>query len=924
MPLALGLCHLVSVMLILFTGPLHARADLVSRSDYCFDKTCRPSNKNITWDRQISSSSESEYAKLQRRQAELCRQGKIGAPGQLQDGCSMWRFKYIDEESVSGFKVKIADKSLDERLANIIYTSLSVKALITDYFSVNGEDANEMEQNFRSLEGPQVNADQCHWQLEQMLAQLDELEARLDNKRHNSSFELALDERHIRLARAMDSYGRYEAGALLGKHQFLGSFAGCKSSRLLLPALEASDSDGDREQRDNELVKTRFCWARMDLSRHMSASLRARKKDSFEAAEHVLQVGVCLPESCHTRNFLKGHDHNKRLLQRLVDSQFKLPASLYVDESLPLQSVYCLADEQSAYKVPLSGKLALSFVGVWFLLTIYATYYHEMRRKPRLSSDKKNDDHGYDEVGGNYVDRRKWARDLLDCLNLKKSWQDFMGEKHDRAGTDSAARQQQQQQVSFARPQQIDLDTLNPIKALGCMLVVFGHAILVVLYSPTDMLGILSRFEEDPLALGTLAATLIVDTFFVISGILMGYIVMVRSAKSKRDQSAPASESSSGQTNDSSGALISDKKADSENKLATATAQTRQPEAMLFLKQWLSFVLTRYLRLVPLLFLIFWLKRSVLVYYMAYGQPLMDNGFHKETSFGACKRESWWTPFTMMAAFLPLSQQCMPQAWSIASDLFFTITVAPIVLIMTKRPRTALIVGSVAFLVSWLWAMKTHMTLPIEKEAALIHLRAHGFVGMFGETSYLYTYPHLRLGPILVGVLAGYTIHKYETTAASEHKQWYRGWPTRLSFALLPALVVFVCFLRDIMSLLAGYESYLFASILVGGRIVWTLANGIVFIRMTTDWSQAYLMRQFSSKFWLPVIKLNLAILLVHVDVLFSLASNSLVIDYFSYSNMLRLFCTAYLTCIPLAILVHVIFESPVNKLTKRYVLSVL
>ena len=92
-----------------------------------------------------------------------------------------------------------------------------------------------------------------------MVGQLDELETKLASMRYDP--EAQLDAHHVRLARVLDSYGRYASGSFGGIHvnRALGAYEQCLESSgvsaaaaAAATALTARTADTHFRQRQNQ------------------------------------------------------------------------------------------------------------------------------------------------------------------------------------------------------------------------------------------------------------------------------------------------------------------------------------------------------------------------------------------------------------------------------------------------------------------------------------------------------------------------------------------------------------------------------------------------------------------------------------------------------------------------------------------------
>lgn len=769
------------------------------------------------------------------------------------------------EEFKEGFKVLMDEKSIDERLANIIY-SVEMKTVVDfDFFKFNSGDPLEDKRNELLAGGPKKDDELCGQHLGQMLAQADELAGMLERKRQNSSVTLRLKPKHIHLARVLDSFGRYESGYMSGRTHSFGSYEQCLNTPLKL----AGQNDDHHDDEKITDVGARFCWARLNIDRHLNSILRSRKKTTFEPGSHVLSVGICIPESCHSSSFTR-YEH---LFQRLVGMQFKLPQSMYLEEKLRVESVFCLVDDESELAaLPTSGKLVLAFMLLWLLSTLFVTTF--------IASDS-------------YLEEEKSGDTWLECLDLKRSWRDFVGDKRKAVGPIEDKGAQQARRVEF--------NTLNPVRWLGCAFVVWAHALLVRMGFSQDQLHLPYLLETETSGGLVIVSSAVVDTFFAITGILMAYITMRRSAGPTQQSVVAVIRTPADQATDGNS---------TNKKAAPRTSLTRQ-----FIVAYSQIVRARYLRLLPLLVLIYAFKRTVFVY-LGSG-PLWDFGLNRETAYGACKQESWLVPFAFWSSFKPLSRQCLMQSWSVSCDMYATVFLAPVLIIMTRRPKVATFMLAAICLLSYQWLLVAISRLDPGDGFAVRDLRAQGMGAIYARISHVYTYPMYRISSFAIGMLAGHALHWYEADESRQWPGWFRGPGTKFSLFYIASVFTLLANGSKLRHAIHPFHLLLFPSFMTLGKLLWALSNCLVFLRMMTDWNQSFLMRAAAGKFWQALSKLNYGILLMHFDLLFLDISWPPQGNLNNMYSIFQAFTTVYLVSSGLSLLTFVVFENPMDKLVK-------
>lgn len=766
----------------------------------------------------------------------------------INDKSNRWKWKYIEEHK-PGFEVLIRESSLDERLSNLVHVSKMARLQDIEVDIIDSGDAKLDIEYGEMVKGSKVDDVKCGIELEKMVSMLVELEQLIESKRkfnletfnniNNNLSSFKMQDKHIRFATVLDSYGRYQSGSLSGLTYFLGAYEQCIGTQLQL----------DIETIPDQRTSTRYCVALLAIDKHLTATLRRSiQRDSSKNVS--LHVGMCIPKSCHSDSLLKY----KHLYEQLLYSQFEMPKSIFQDQKPELNSIFCYPDEDSQFmQIPLSGKLFIVTLIVWFALIGFFTYIGQAERRQQF-------------------DCQNWMTHFRNSLNLKRSWQDFILED-----------------AKVNKIDKIQLDILNPIKVLGFVYVVWGHSIMGHLIATRDIITAYEKLQSDIFMTVNLNGPLVVDTFFVITGIFITFVTIRRLRKQ-----------------------IATKRMLQENGT---------DEIKSHVKNSLYLISTRYLRLVPLYFLIFWFKKSLLPFVGS--GPLWDHGLNKATLDGSCKLESWSTPFTYLSAYKPLSRQCLPQAWSVANDLYFSIFLAPIVVLMAKRPKLASLIFIVIATASVATMLKAMETSQHELKADAADFKTHAIVQFLCDHSVLYTAAHHRVFSMIIGALAGCLLCHYGENSIKQWPQILKGAATKLSFAIMIATIAgptlvplykeepfFKAFPKP-QGLLDHINSTF--------RAFWCISIAIIFIRMTTDWKDNYLMQNCAGKFWKIASKLNYAILLVHVDLLIIQVHLLTSMPNFSKMAMFSLFASSFVLAVCLSLILHVCIENPIDKLLRGY-----
>jgi peptidoglycan/LPS O-acetylase OafA/YrhL len=824
-----------------------------------------------------------------------------------------WIYKHVDELQ-GEFRFLVHQDSIDARFADSVYLTNGHTGLDFHHYKFNSGDPKQDELNRRMAAGSEVDNEKCARHLRQMIHLADDLSARVDQmRRHRNELPaVGLEEQHFRLARVLDSFGRYESGQFGGRYHSFGLYDQCISTPLLL-----GENDNDHQG----LVGSRYCWARLNIDRHLSKPLRGAQHcnssqiTSYFPGDFKFHMAICLPRSCHSVSFdnSSSGQNNIRIVQQLVDSQYKMPKSMYMDESLPIEAVFCLVDDDSQIaRMGWGGRLFIGFALLWMLLCIIATYKRRAKHVPARRVNGPNSNRG----------QSFWTH-----LDLFESWCDFLGQREiSRQGN------------------RVNLDPLNFVKCFCTLLVVMSHA--TVLSGPLTLahIRLAAIMETNRLESLSLFGFVLVDSFFVITGMMMTYIFLKRISAYERRERAKLELTLPPAITANIGA---------KSSIVVDFEREFSPLGKGFHMACTALTLSRYLRLVPLFFLVFWFKKSV---YPHLGSgPMWDYGLNMNTTIGGCLQETWLTPLTFLSAYLPSAQQCLPQTWTISNDIFFSLITPPIMVLLYKWPRSAVALTALNLVVAFYLGQLTYDQLDARARFEIEQLRDHSVVILFQLASYIYTLPLYRMPAILVGTLTGYALFKYaqrgldaksvslspnepdqngdrtltatenfgEARPADQWPWWFRGPATYVSLSIV-AMIFISSLLTPEFRKSASQElrRSMVTYMLLYYHLIWSLANAVLLLRLVTDLNDHFVFRLFASKFFSITGKLSYAILLVHWDLLMYDLHIETQAPEFSRWNYFGAMSMAYCASIPIAIVLFVVFENPLDKLTKTYLLK--
>lgn len=741
------------------------------------------------------------------------------------------------------------------------------------------------------------NLERCSRELEALQSLVDGLDALAESPLASPGAQ------NYRLMQLLDAFGRPEAGTLTGHPFWLGSYTECiqvgqaadEGRPLMLSSLG--------EQRP---LETRYCVGKVTLGswppeQEVSASIK---------------VGLCLPRSCDSlalfnrRQWLSNDsmrpvDEVREQVRRLMLYNFN--QQLYPASRVSLRDIYCLPLDESR-QLSVTAFFVLHFLSGWLITCLLCSW---LRRAGRHSS-----------LAG-----------LLGARFIETMALDANLERFVRGGSKRVAQE----------PAVVNLNVLDSVKHLGCIGVIAAHVLLTYLTLGTSYSHVIEHIGKDLRTMLLLSLNNVVDTFFVISGLLVAYLTFKQ---------------------------LDERESRKEKEVAGTRGAPFG-----WLRAYGRVVLSRYVRMAPLYFLVYGWTKSMASHLNS--GPLWDYATNKDSLRGACQRESWLWPLAFLSDLKPLTEHCVPPAWSIAVNLQFFLLMPVFVAVFRCSQRAGywllatLVAGSTVYSLIDYRSLLDYVSLE-----DFAKLRLHVFTVLIRYVAHAYSQPQNRMGPILVGLVGGHMLYRYErrqrlaaaeAAAPGSHParpvkpawpRWMRdGWfraSLALSLAFMVAPMLVQVRERARASLLAGAQlcagrgwfaeavrcwwrgplHYLLALgsstrfdcyLALGGFVLikplWSICNCLLFLRLATDLNGTFAGRLMSLGCWRTLAKLNYAILLVHFEFIAFEAMSQLALSPITWTYLASKFAFAYLGSLVLALGLYVLIEQPMQRLTSGWLL---
>jgi len=710
---------------------------------------------------------------------------------------------------------------------------------------------------------------------------------------------------NYKLLQLLDSFGRPESGTLSGHPFWLGSYLQCQQvgSGGQLAAL--------RLERPERKLETRYCVGKLSLN-SWPAEVKLKREVS-------IKVGLCLPKWCDSLALFKQQLSSSNRSLEFANSMLAQVQSLMLlnfnqtllgpSDHFSLVDIYCLPLEETR-KLSFGAKLLICSILSWLTLCSLCTWLRRKRANSSARSEALISD---------------W---VLDSLAVDVNLERFV-----------FARGEQEFGGGGGGREVVNLDVFNSVKHVGCVCVIGAHVFLTYLTLGTSYGHTIERLGKDMRTMLLLSLNNIVDTFFVISGILVAYLVFKRSAN------GPAKE----------------------ERRAPRPAGVREQLAWYW-----RLVAARYFRMAPLYFLVYATSKC-LATHLGSG-PLWDYATSEHSLRGLCKRESWLWPIGFASNFKPLTHHCVPPAWSMAVDLQLFLLLPLLVGLLRRSKRLAYLLMWALIVSSSLLSFANYKSLlDYVSQADVARLRLHVFTVLIRHAAHAYSQPQNRMGPMLIGLMGGHMLHEHEERARRaapvsvsvsaakdrlkpvgagaggeagrvEWPSWMRG--ARLRWTLLLSLLLMLAptlvqlrqrarqllleqrpaaagghWRRPLTLLLALASSTHFdCKLALAGLVLikplWSICNCLLLVRLASDLSGSLAARLMSLGCWRTLSKLNYAILLLHFEFIAYEAMSRLALVPTTWTYLLSKFAFAYLGSLLAALPLYVLFELPARRLT--------
>lgn len=676
-------------------------------------------------------------------------------------------------------------------------------------------------QELRLSGGPEVNQELC-------LLQLADL-----NQRALVQSRERMQSKDINLYQLLDTFGQIPSGLTSSNIFWPGTYNRCTRAKIdtlnsvSLPSETHSISSFKIKGSANPQISpklfgaptggrsmqtTRYCWA--------SARFRSWKQvDEERYDRQAIKVGVCLPKACDSLNYKNKYE----LVESLIEHQNH--KYVYKNE-MKLIDLYCLPDEQSPLRSVFFSRRSSTVIilsGLWMSFLIYATIKSEIAAR---RGDKQHPLSSFSVLTN--------LRRLFDCSKREET---------------------QPTQATNKQEPLVKFEILDGFKVISSVSIIMAHTLMCIPLTSTNEQEAIHLISSPPFLIGNLLPAFAVNSFFAITGLLTSYFALKHHEK---------------------------------HPFITSPLS------------WLVLILRRYIRIMP--------TYIIMVAYLKYlakftgSGPFWDYGTTILAKRKKCEQESWLITLFMGSNFMHPLEQCIPSAWYLASDFQFLL-ITPIFLIaLLKMPEFGRLLLKISICAGYLVGI---VGIMLEKTENLIPIAKFGPDGFKTYITFLsasYTQPHHRVPAYLFALLAGHTLYRMEKKKLDESdkdgnksdKKSCENLETNqmetsgevkkaIEIAWSPMFKFYgkymSLFCAWIVILITPFVARLLPLNELGGKITVAIsmptyhllyaASVTVYILLaSTGGGFAGVNRFLAAKFWKPLARLSLCVVLINIEVI--------------------------------------------------------
>ncbi|XP_044728550.1 nose resistant to fluoxetine protein 6-like [Chrysoperla carnea] len=401
-----------------------------------------------------------------------------------------------------------------------------------------------------------------------------------------------------------------------------------------------------------------------------------------------------------------------------------------------------------------------------------------------------------------------------------------------------------------------NLKYLHGLKVFSITWVIFGHGLALshagVIYDYRHSEGVYNYL----LNYVVLRGDLWVDTFFIVSGLLLSYLSLCQFEKGKKLNPA-------------------------------------------------MLVILRYLRLTPLY--------AIVVFFFATIYTKLGNGplYHLilDDEKQTC-RENWWLNLLYISNYVNTNRTCIPTSWFLPCDLHFFIIGVLIVKLINKNHQYGLLtLGIIAFtsmIASSVLTFINNWDGVVLFTIQLVQQPRNDTV--FNER---YNQSHLRIATYLVGIVLGYILYTQKNSNIQLNKR------KSILFGTSAGLTLILLIVSSRLFYVSNFPYPFIAAIFAGfHRLIWAIAISVIIFCF--EYGKLDTIKNLLSSYFLTILsKLTYAVYLVHPAYLLHIIGTQRVPyvegDFALINRALQIILMSYI----IAFFGYIMIEAPLRNIIK-------
>ncbi|XP_044728552.1 nose resistant to fluoxetine protein 6-like [Chrysoperla carnea] len=324
----------------------------------------------------------------------------------------------------------------------------------------------------------------------------------------------------------------------------------------------------------------------------------------------------------------------------------------------------------------------------------------------------------------------------------------------------------------------------------------------------------------------------------------------------------------------------------------------------------LLLVFLRYIRLTPLYAVTLFYYATL--FYKSGSGPQWDLMIRAERDY--C-RESWWTNMLYISNYVKTDKMCMIHTWYLPCDMHYFIFAIFLVLLLHKNQKAGLFAICITTIVSVV--IPFTITYIYEHEA-LLHfypefLRDPRNNDVFSE---LYSKTHTRATSYLIGMIVGFILFK---TRKSTHKL---SQLSTICYFCASIIMMGIGMVSGYIFYIPGlpYNAFVAATYAAFHRLIWAVGNS-VFILTLGFGKMPIVSRLLTSNVLLPVSKLTYGCYLVHMIFLISAVASNAQLSTLTFSYTAIRAVSFIIASFTTALVGYLLVEAPMRGMTKEFLL---